>query len=49
MHVICDSRSEAAALLARLRAKAGGDLVGAIDEKPATWSCDGRDGCLVDA
>lgn len=34
MHVVCDSNTEATALLARLRTL--GEVVGTIDEKPAT-------------
>ena len=49
MHVVCDTPDDADGLLARLRARLGEEVTHRIDEKPASWECDGRDGCFVDA
>jgi hypothetical protein len=50
VHTLHDSEADAVGLRDHVVARFGpqpelGDLV--IDEVPATWSCDGHDGCMV--
>ena len=50
MHIVVEDEAEGLSLASRLAAAVGldpTDLPCSLLEVPATWECDGRDGCLL--